>query len=214
MRYFLWSLILVPILACGCSNSTPDPPTATATATAAATPVAATPAPKTSPTSAPSPTPRQASISEIQSILERRYEDMGYAILTADIKGYLACISEPHIDSDGKKLKHADLERDFKADIRDRRELEKLAGESMRFSLQNDIIKLTQESPTRVAAFVKFTDRARTRDGRWVQTYVGENTDIWHLEGDGKWRLYECKPDKMISFTRTANGKTENLPPP
>jgi hypothetical protein len=158
------------------------------------------------------PSPVALSAAELERIIEDRYDDLSYTYMTRDIEGYLDIVSDPFTNEDGKQENTEQRKAEFLEDLRDRDMLEKEVGESLRFSLQNDIIKLTPKGPKKVDAFVKFTLRMRTKDGFFVDEVIAENTDVWQLEKDGTWRMCESKDFEIISATVTVDGKVENIP--
>ncbi len=196
LRYVL----AVAILA-GCSA----PPPASTPTPAATTPVAVV-TPEATPTPAPTP-----AAEDVERVLTARYEELAYVYTTRDIDKLMDFSSGDSVEN-GKPLSKAMIRKSYEEEFADQAVLEQEAGESLRFSLVNKILKVTSKGPGKASARVRTNTRMNTRDGFYVIEEVMEDTDHWVKEKDGVWRIRETTDEKPISLKKIIDGKPTPLP--
>ena len=147
----------------------------------------------------------------MEQVLTRRYEDLAYCYTTRDIDK-LMDFSAEKVFEHGKPVTKAQIRKSYEEEFADEAALEEEAGEPLRFSLVNKILKVTSKGPDKAAARVRTNTRMNTKDGIFVIEEVMEDTDHWVKEKDGVWRMSETTDEKMISATKIIDGTPTPLP--
>jgi len=157
-------------------------------------------------------TPAAAPAEDLEQIFTARYEELAYLYTTRDIDKLMDFTAEKAYER-GKPLTRAQIRKSYEEDFADQAELEKEAGESLRFSLINKILKITPKGPGKASVRVRTNTRMNTRDGIFVIEEVMEDTDHWVKDKDGVWRISETTDEKPISATKIIDGTPTPLAP-
>lgn len=190
--------LLALALLAGCTSAPPAP---------TPTPAPATPTPVAVATPEATPTPVETPAAEnLEQIFTARYEELAYLYTTRDIEKIMDFTSEKATER-GKPVSRAEIRKGYEEDFADQAKLEEEAGESLRFSLVNKILKITPKGPGKASVRVRTNTRMNTRDGFFVIEEVMEDTDHWVKDKDGVWRIAETTDEKPISATKIIDGK-------
>ncbi len=173
-------LALSLFLFTACSQDDPAPAPTKAPVAAPVTRTAATPTPTPAATS-------KVDTTEVRELIEKSYDDLGWALTRSDIRGSLAFYNVPFRQED-KELNEAQLKDSLKQKVREMNAMAKDAPGTLRFSSKTEIQKFEIKGD-KVVVDAKNTLTARVlRTKKQVKT-VHQSTDVWK-QVKGKWKLH------------------------